>query len=150
MTSECPKNNGIVCGREDKFLLYSFGETLLSINYIHIFIHYFIVFLQFYPLFYTVIFNQRPTLRNLILNIIKAFIIVNKTSFDLTWTDCQKICCKTRMITIKAKQFLNRSFRVGYLPASSTSQTMVKCIEHGSGADGCRFCFFYSGKLKQF
>lgn len=35
VTPECPRNNGIVFGREDKYLLSSFSGTLLSINYIH-------------------------------------------------------------------------------------------------------------------
>lgn len=35
VTSECPRNNGIVFGREDKFLPSSFSGTPLSINYIH-------------------------------------------------------------------------------------------------------------------
>lgn len=35
VTSECPRNNGIVFRREDEFLPSSFSGTLLSINYIH-------------------------------------------------------------------------------------------------------------------
>ncbi len=82
MTSECPKNNGIVCGSEDKLFPFSLCDAPLSINNIHI---------SFFSLSANVIFNQGLKLSNVILKIIKQALIT-KVSWSRS-DQLHKNCC---------------------------------------------------------